>query len=436
MKRLNLLRWILSTVCLFMGINLSAATIHVQKAGTLSSLISEKDKYKITDLILTGELNGDDILFIREMAGRGGSPEKITEGKLTKLNLEKVSFMKGGCPYYKSGRTSFYSENNKLTDFMFYDLINLTSLTLPSSISSIGSKALYGCKNLTSLSVPNSVVSINYRAFYRCTGLKSVTIGSNVTSIDNSAFLGCDGLVKFDVSNKNRLYRDVRGVLFTKDKSRLITYPNSRLGSYIIPEGTILIDKFAFAGCSELTTVIIPNSVTNIAQGAFSNCSKLSSVTIGSRVNGIGEGAFYGCAELKEFRVLENNRYYTAIDGVLFSKDETRIILYPNAMSRNYTIPNKVTSIACEAFMGCTGLNSVTIPESITLIENNAFLCCSEIKEMHCKSSNPPATLENNLSTDFTGIDKELCILYVPKGAKDKYRQAKEWNEFANIIEE
>ena len=182
------------------GLVTKQITIKLDEAGTLPNRIGESKKYLITNLKIVGEVNGTDWRIIREMAGCDYEGEK-TGGKLSILDLSDAKIVKGGSEYvffgYDSSRR--YTSNDKLGDYAFYGCSGLTSLTIPSSVTSIGSEAFSGCSGLTSLTIPSSVTSIGESAFWDCSGLTSLTIPSSVTSIGNYALKGCSGLTSIYV---------------------------------------------------------------------------------------------------------------------------------------------------------------------------------------------------------------------------------------------
>ena len=141
--------------------------------------------------------------------------------------------------------------------------VEITSLSLPDGLTSIGRGAFDACSALTSVTIPNSVTSIGDWAFRDCDALTSVTIPNRVTSIGDWAFQDCDAL-----------------------------------SSVTIPNSVTSIGDGAFQWCVSLTSVTIPNSVTSIGGGAFSSCFSLSSVTIPSSVTSIGDGAFNYCSRV------------------------------------------------------------------------------------------------------------------------------------------
>lgn len=172
-------------------------TIKLDEAGTLPNKIGSTKKYQITNLKIIGEINGTDLRMIREMAGCDYNCEK-TGGKLSMLDLSDTKIVKGGLPYIKY-LGGVYTSNDKLGYAAFSDCSGLTSLTIPSSVTSIGENAFDGCSGLTSLTIPSSVTSIGEDAFYGCSGLTSFTIPSSVTSIGWGAFCGCSGLTSIYV---------------------------------------------------------------------------------------------------------------------------------------------------------------------------------------------------------------------------------------------
>lgn len=204
----------------------------------------------------------------------------------------------------------------KIEQCAFVDCDSLETVTFPESITSIGREAFWRCRNLQSVVIPKSVKIIPYEAFSNCTNLKSVTISEGVKSIGQSAF----------------------------------------------------------AYCVSLETVSFPKSVKTIRERAFSDCKNLKSANISKGVDNIKISAFSLCEKLECINVDRENQSYTDADGVLFDKNMTKLIKYPNGKkTENYVIPDGVKIIGSHAFEYCPYLKSVTIPESVEEIENFAF---------------------------------------------------------------
>lgn len=157
----------------------------------------------------------------------------------------------------------------------------------------------------------------------------------------------------------------------------------SNLSSVTIPEGVTSIEICAFWGCSSLTSVTIPESVTSIGSGAFSGCSALTSITIPEGVTSIGNGIFWDCSSLHEITVDDENSYFTSINGVLYSKNVTKIYCHPAGLKETtFTIPKTVSSIEPCAFFGCSSLTNIDIPSSVTTIGDAAFGSCTNLKDI------------------------------------------------------
>ena len=364
------------------GLITKQITIKLDEAGTLPDRISESRKFLITNLKIVGEVNGTDWLLIREMAGCDHGLGK-TDGKLSILDLSDAKIVKGGLPYVARLDNEQYTSNDELGDYAFYGCSGLTSLTLPSSVTSIGSYAFYGCSGLASLTLPSSVTLIDESAFAGCSGLTSLTILPGVTSIGWYAFEDCSGLT-----------------------------------SLTLPSSVTSIGSYAFYGCSGLTSLTIPSSVTSIGYKAFAYCSGLTSLTLPSSVTSIGDEAFVYCSGLTSLTLPSS---VTSIGDEAFA--------YCSGLT-SLTLPSSVTSIGESAFKGCSGLTSLTIPSGVTSIGSYAFYGCSGLTSIYVYLEKTP-----KLGKDiFKECDAKICTVYVPTGTYDDYFVS-EFGYFENIVE-
>ena len=318
------------------GLITKQITIKLDKAGTLPNKIGSTKRYKITNLKIIGEINGTDLRLIRDMAGYDYKTQGSTPGKLSTLDLSETKIVSGGERYYPLG---YYSENYTSDDclgqYAFSDCEGLTSLIIPSGVTSIGQYAFSDCKGLTSLVIPSGVTSIGQYAFSDCKGLTSLIIPSGVTWIGRSAFSGCRVLTSLVIPS---------GVTSISDE----TFSGCRgLTSLIIPSGVTSIGDSAFGACKGLTSLIIPSGVTSIGKYAFSGCSGLTSIYVyPEKLPKLGTDIFYDCDAknctvyvptgtydvywLSEFGYFENIVEFdaTGIDKVTISTDAKELSRY------------------------------------------------------------------------------------------------------------
>ena len=349
-------------------------TIKLEEAGTLPSKIGDTKKYKITNLKIMGEINGSDLRFICDMAGRDYNG-RYTEGKLVTLDLSGSRIVKGGDSYYDYN-DYYYTSDDVIGDYAFSGCSSLTSLTLPSSVTSIGGHAFEKCSGLTSLTLPSSVTSIGEFAFRYCSGLTSLTIPSGVTTIDYYAFADCSGLT-----------------------------------SLTLPSGVTWIGGYAFAWCSGLTSLTLPSSVTSIGGHAFERCNNLKE-----------------CNCLLDSD-LETCLAYSHDDWTKIPVDEIKY--YHNGQElTKLEIPSGVDKIGSYSFYKGVNLTSLTLPSSVTSIGSSAFEGCSGLTSVYVSWKSPLSIF----ASTFKDANTKKCILYVPKGTYDDYWLSN-WGIFENIVE-
>ena len=258
MKKNSFKRQLAVVVCMLLcGLSIQAAddglitdqiVINKLEAGTLPQRISSDEKNLITNLKINGEINGTDLRFIREMAEGSAYVYEPPKGNLSILDLSGARIISGGDYYYNF----FYTKNDELGDCAFFGCNGLTSVTLPSSLTSIGNSAFDGCSGLTSLTLPSSLTSIGYRAFESCSGLTSLTLPSSLTSIGDNAFYYCRGLT-----------------------------------SVTLPPSLTTIGDEAFAHCHSLASVTFPSSLASIGRKSFAYCYDLKILSIPSGITSL-----------------------------------------------------------------------------------------------------------------------------------------------------
>ena len=269
------------------------------------------------------------------------------------------------CPHLKSATIG--DSVLSIGDGAFFECWSLESVTLGKSVESIGYCSFWYC-GFKSIDLPGSLKSIGETAFIMCNSLESVTVPDSVTSMGERPFDRCASLKSITVGSGNPAFSSSDGVLFDKEKTRLIQYPAGKEDrSYSIPDSVRTVASDAFGQNEKLEEVTIPGSVTDIEEQAFAYCTSLKSVTIPGSVTTIGDAAFSGCSALSSAIIPDS---VTKIPGAMFLGCSSL---------KSVTIPGTVTEIGSGAFTYCTALESVVIPDSVTTIGEYAFSTCNSL---------------------------------------------------------
>ena len=376
-------------------------------------------------------------LFIGEKPNISPVINEDLSTKRTEEELKEAFVDEWGVKYSKDGRKllkasrelggvySVKEGTRIICDRAFSSCCSLSEIVIPSSVTSIGDSAFDTCSYLSEIVIPSSVTSIGERAFSSCTSLKYISIPKSVIGLNGNPFANWNGKLK--CLSPNFVYED--DILFNKDKSRIISFRNQNIETYVIPSSVTSIDDWAFYGCYSLSEIVIsssvtsigdsafswclslseiviPSSVTSIGKGAFSSCSHLSEIVIPSSVTSIGDWAFSYCFSLKYISIpksvisLNGNPFaewngkleclspnFVYEDDILFNKDKSRIISFRNQNIESYVIPSSVTSIGDSAFSCCRSLSEIVIPSSVTSIGDGAFYGCNSLSEIVIPSS-------------------------------------------------
>lgn len=293
----------------------------------------------------------------------------------------------------------------------------------------------------------STITSIGKYAFGYCNSIVNVQIPSSITKIGNIAFNDCEKLENILVDKQNEYYCDINGILFSKDKTKLIQYAiGKEQTSYVIPNSVTNIIDEAFEWCNYLKSITIGNSVKKIGDNAFAYCLKLKAIKMSDSVTSIGDNAFYYCENLKNITIpakvqvigddtftycygLENiyvnidNTFYSDINGVLLSKDKSRLIQYPIGNVRtSYNIPNSIKDVGNGAFNE-SKLENITIPDSVKDVGYATFLSCRFLQNITVDSQNKYlCDIDGVLFTkDKTGliqyaIGKDKTSYHIPNG--------------------
>lgn len=326
-----------------------------------------------------------------------------------------------------------------ISDYAFQYCKSLTKIEIPGTVKKIGNwwgnvngQIFNGCSNLKEVILEEGIEEISGRAFDSCSKVKEwklpkslkrigpcafrnisveeFNIPENVESIA-ATFISSSNLSRINVDSNNKYFTSVDGILFDKDNTRLIKYPENRDGnSYEVPNTVKTIDANAFISCKNLQTIVIADSVEKIGDSAFDG-SKLKTINLGGGITNISNKPFYGAWNLTNINVITENDKYESENGILFNKGKTILIKYPPAIIngevyeipntvveigpqsfyrsqiKNVIIPSSVKKIGSESFFQCYNLEEVNLPEGLERIEWRALYGCHKIKTIVVPSS-------------------------------------------------
>ena len=292
----------------------------------------------------------------------------------------------------------------------FKNCSSLVTFNIGENVRNIPDYALYNCSSITDIFIPEWVTSIGEMAFYGC-GMTEITITDSITSIGQGAFGYCTGLciVNFNAINC------------------------TSMGSYEHP---------VFEGCSNFDEVYFGENVTNIPDGAFNNCSGLTSVTIPNSVENIGS-AFGNCSGLitvnfNATNCVSMNMSFSNCEAFTTLNIGENVTIIPNNAFADcrqltmLTIPNSVMNIGDAAFMSCSGLEKVKIGNSVEYVGGEAFDGCGNITEITIYANTPPSGIPHSCFTETT---YQTATLWVPRGTLQAYSNASQWGQFRDIRE-
>ena len=362
----------------------SIREVAVEQAGTLGQLLPSTERLEIRKLKVSGTINGDDVLVLREMAGRNSDDEE-TEGKLEELDLSDVVLADGGSPYYSTTRGNYYTatsydvdeneENFYCTDLSYaFCNTHLKKVLWPNTMWEVGDAALNRCYELESFTLGSETNEIKSGAFEYCTALSNIELTPKILYIGMRAFAN-SGLTEISIPKE---IETIANQAFYKCEA---------LKKIDFSDGVKEIKEAAFSYCSALEEIHLSKVLTKIGKEAFYACSSLTEITLPKKLINIGEDAFGACKALKEIKVEVGNTAFTSIDGVLFNKEKTTLLTFPFANTANYQVPVGTTKIAPSAFSECNKLASIQFPNTLIEIGSEAFYKCLKLENITLPNS-------------------------------------------------
>ena len=493
-----------------------AMIVTVDNPGELKAKIPEKMVHAIRRLRVEGTLSKEDLSFLRTLAMRSSLQDTLGRrlDPFFDLDLMDANIYVGGVfgirthvipDRFLNGSTllrRIYLPINteRIGEYAFDGCVNLREVSMPMSVNYIGSCAFKGCKALTEVSYPKSLTTMENGCFEDCVNLQHFTLFDGLVKIGNTAFRntgitqikipnsvkqigdeafantaiesinipdgmedinprafeGCKSLQHINVSPQNRIYCNVDGTIYLKEKKIIIRVPVIKSGTYRVPEGVIGIGKYAFSECHNINEVLLPKSLLRIGEGAFRNCNNISKVTLPatlelldkaafsgsglrsidlSGVKELHEGLFVGCGNLSEVKlpmleqlpasIFEGCRALTAIELPKSLKVIGKSSFKDCEKLANIALPQSLTTIEDEAFYNCQSIESFEFPLSVTNLGRKTLYDCKNLNSVKCPWQEPLEIKDV--------INNKKTVLRVPSGTEDVYKKAKGWKKFKQI---
>lgn len=283
----------------------------------------------------------------------------------------------------------------------FYECVGIESMTIPSSVRTIHDLAFTECKGLRQIVLNEGLLTIGERAFLNCIELASVRIPSSVTSIGTDAFGQNDSLNSISVDKNNEMYASIDGVLFDKDLTELILCPINKKGHLNVPDGVRSIGIKAFY-MGSISSITLPDTLKNIGAYAFFKCKNIESICVPANVVSIEIYAFRECERLTTIEVDSDNETYTSVDGALYDKERTTLLMMPNGKGGSLCVPDGVIAIDEYSFYKNENIESVHLPDSVIEIGY-----CSFAETTNLRTVNIPSNLEwmGDYAFNLSGIE-------------------------------
>ena len=305
--------------------------------------------------------------------------------------------------YYRLLEDTTVANTNGLTAAVFTkgDLDHYKgTITIPSSVvigsteypvTTITELAFRGCRQLTSVSIPASVTRIPSGVFYGCSNLTTITVDAGNTVYDSRD--NCNAVVE---TATNTIIAGCKNTVFASSLSA--------------------IGECAFYGCDGISSVIIPENITNVGSWAFLDCTDLLSLTVPSTVEDMGLGVFLGCNKIE---TLDWNSNYVS-----------PLIVTENAYAslKNVVLGDSITHIGPYAFANCRSLESIILPSNLEIIEKDAFVNCSSLKTVSIPSSIKNIRGEiftgcDNIETVYWNYNDSIAMSSMFKYAKSSIKK-------------
>ena len=378
----------------------SIREVAVEQAGTLGQLLPSTERLEIRKLKVSGTINGDDVLVLREMAGRNSDDEE-TEGKLEELDLSDVALADGGSPYYSTTRGNYYTatsydvddneENFYCTDLSYaFCNTHLKKILWPNTMWEVGDAALNRCYELESFTLGSETNEIKSGAFEYCTALSNIELTPKILYIDARAFAN-SGLTEISIPKE---IETIANQAFYKCEA---------LKKIDFSDGVKEIKEAAFSYCSALEEIHLSKVLTKIGKEAFGLCSSLTQVEIPASVNNIESESFKACESLNEIYCYIKEPL-TIEEDVFKGVNVGTCNLYVTAESiEQYKISEVWKNFLVKPIPNTTGKNNVIQQNEIVKVCGNTITIQGELTA-------PIHIMDTSGKTIYYGTEREISV--------------------------
>ena len=314
----------------------------------------------------------------------------------------------------------------KIESSAFSNCLSLRSIRIPGSVKSLdGFLCFWKCKGLRKIEIEEGVEVLG-SVFSDCTSVKTIVIPNSLKKVDGYSFECMPALRNIVLAKDNPNFVFIDGVLYSKDIKRIIRYIPKGESTFEVPKSVRTIDKMAFRNCRHLEEIILHDSIREIDCFAFEHCTKLKKIVLSSKLKKLGNNTFFGCSSLSEvvipdglidigwwnfggckslthlhlpgtlrhistgcassirsYTVSSNNKYLTAIDGIVYDKKVTKLLAVPKDLAlKTIKIPQTVTGIDSVAFSDCKKIKHIILPKGLKKIGHSVFENCISLQSI------------------------------------------------------
>ena len=291
----------------------------------------------------------------------------------------------------------------------FTDCTKLQKITLPPTLKRICAYSFYNCGSLEEINIPDTVESIDSYAFYGCKKLKKISLPSSLTYLGSFSFSMCSMLENINIPEGLEVINEN-------------TFSFTSLKNIDIKDNVYQIKKEAFKGCKSLIKVVLPQRLEEISPSLFEDCRGLIECNIPHNVSVIGKDAFLNCTSLTSLFIPQNinvfhtffrtckalsnievdseNESFSFEDNALFDKKSGEIIFISKNIKGRYSIPENVERISNNAFFNCSNIEEIYIPSSLKRISTDCLSNLKSLKAIDVSDENPYFSSENGLLFD------------------------------------